>query len=77
MARLHRWVRSLSAYILLLTWDVVFPDWIGAALNGSGAVDWWINEFILWSKLVAVCYPVLYSRLLLLMFAKVVLIPVV
>ncbi|KAK1837146.1 family 31 glycosyl hydrolase [Podospora conica] len=28
----------------------VFPDWIGAVLNGTGAIDWWINEFELWYK---------------------------
>ncbi|KAK3330083.1 putative alpha-glucosidase precursor [Apodospora peruviana] len=31
----------------------VFPDWVGAVLNGSGTIDWWINEFVLWSKDVA------------------------
>ncbi|KAK1757356.1 alpha-glucosidase [Echria macrotheca] len=31
----------------------VFPDWIGAVLNGSGAINWWINELVIWSKLVA------------------------
>ncbi|KAK0753835.1 glycoside hydrolase family 31 protein [Schizothecium vesticola] len=28
----------------------VFPDWIGAVLNGTGAIDWWIHEFELWYK---------------------------
>ncbi|KAK0735029.1 glycosyl hydrolases family 31-domain-containing protein [Lasiosphaeria miniovina] len=31
----------------------VFPDWIGAVLNGSGAIDWWISEMLMWSKKVA------------------------
>ncbi|KAM7194518.1 glycoside hydrolase [Rhypophila sp. PSN 637] len=26
----------------------VFPDWVGAVLNGSGAIDWWIKELSLW-----------------------------
>ncbi|KAL1838138.1 hypothetical protein VTJ49DRAFT_2989 [Mycothermus thermophilus] len=26
----------------------VFPDWIGAALNGTGAVDWWVHELKRW-----------------------------
>lgn len=31
----------------------VFPDWIGAALNGTGAFKWWSNEFVEWYKNVA------------------------
>ncbi|KAK3362624.1 putative alpha-glucosidase precursor [Lasiosphaeria hispida] len=31
----------------------VFPDWVGAVLNGSGAIDWWINELTLWYRKVA------------------------
>ncbi|KAK4241561.1 hypothetical protein C8A03DRAFT_30285 [Achaetomium macrosporum] len=31
----------------------VFPDWVGAVLNGSGAIDWWIDEVSRWSKKVA------------------------
>ncbi|KAK3393584.1 putative alpha-glucosidase precursor [Podospora didyma] len=31
----------------------VFPDWVGAVLNGSGAIDWWADEFIRWSKKIA------------------------
>ncbi|KAK0630069.1 glycoside hydrolase family 31 protein [Bombardia bombarda] len=31
----------------------VFPDWVGAAINGTGTVDWWIKEFEIWSKDVA------------------------
>ncbi|KAK0657371.1 glycoside hydrolase family 31 protein [Cercophora newfieldiana] len=30
-----------------------FPDWVGAVLNGTGAINWWIDEFIRYSKLVA------------------------
>lgn len=28
----------------------VFPDWIGSALNGTGANDWWINELSTWHQ---------------------------
>jgi alpha-glucosidase len=28
----------------------VFPDWIGAVLNGTGAFDWWTNEMTLWHQ---------------------------
>ena len=31
----------------------VFPDWIGAALNGTQTVEWWINELVMWSEKVA------------------------
>ena len=31
-----------------------FPDFVGAVLNGTGAIDWWIDEFVRYSKLVAV-----------------------
>ncbi|KAK3956020.1 glycosyl hydrolases family 31-domain-containing protein [Pseudoneurospora amorphoporcata] len=31
----------------------VFPDWIGAALNGTGTVSWWIDEFVRYYKKVA------------------------
>ncbi|KAJ4297284.1 hypothetical protein N0V88_004202 [Collariella sp. IMI 366227] len=31
----------------------VFPDWVGAALNGTGAVDWWAEELRIWSEKVA------------------------
>ncbi|KAK4144372.1 glycoside hydrolase [Dichotomopilus funicola] len=31
----------------------VFPDWVGAVLNGSGAIDWWIDELSRWSKKVS------------------------
>ncbi|KAK4040072.1 glycoside hydrolase [Parachaetomium inaequale] len=31
----------------------VFPDWVGAVLNGSGAIDWWIDELSRWSEKVA------------------------
>ncbi|KAK4451594.1 alpha-glucosidase [Podospora aff. communis PSN243] len=31
----------------------VFPDFVGAVLNGTGAIDWWIDEFARYSKLVA------------------------
>ncbi|KAL2158027.1 hypothetical protein VTH06DRAFT_4837 [Thermothelomyces fergusii] len=31
----------------------VFPDWVGAVLNGSGAIDWWIGELSRWSEKVA------------------------
>ncbi|KAK3987755.1 alpha-glucosidase [Cladorrhinum sp. PSN332] len=30
-----------------------FPDWVGAVLNGSGTIDWWIDEMYRWSKEVA------------------------
>ena len=33
----------------------MFPDWVGAVLNGSGAIDWWIDELSRWSEKVAVC----------------------
>lgn len=36
--------------------SLVFPDWVGAVLNGTGAINWWINEFVLWSKQVAVSH---------------------
>ncbi len=26
----------------------VFPDWIGAVINGTGAFDWWSNEMVAW-----------------------------
>lgn len=32
----------------------MFPDWIGAVLNGTGAIDWWIHEFELWYKKIKV-----------------------
>jgi len=28
----------------------VFPDWIGSALNGTGAFDWWKNEMSTWHQ---------------------------
>lgn len=28
----------------------VFPDWIGAVLNGTGAFEWWKNEMTTWHK---------------------------
>jgi alpha-glucosidase len=28
----------------------VFPDWIGSVLNGTGAIDWWVNEMSIWHK---------------------------
>ncbi len=28
----------------------VFPDWIGAVLNGTGAIDWWTKEVALWHE---------------------------
>lgn len=31
----------------------VFPDWIGAALNGTGTVSWWTDEFVRYFKKVA------------------------
>lgn len=31
----------------------VFPDWIGSALAGGGANDWWINELTDWHKNVS------------------------
>ncbi|KAK3694555.1 putative alpha-glucosidase precursor [Podospora appendiculata] len=31
----------------------VYPDWVGAVLDGSGAINWWIDEFVRWSKEVA------------------------
>lgn len=31
----------------------VFPDWIGAALNGTGAFDWWTNEMYMWHQNVS------------------------
>ncbi|KAH6853911.1 glycoside hydrolase family 31 protein [Chaetomium sp. MPI-CAGE-AT-0009] len=31
----------------------VFPDWVGAVLNGSGAIDWWIDELSRWSEKIA------------------------
>ena len=31
----------------------VFPDWIGAVLNGSGAFEWWSNELLTYYKKVA------------------------
>ncbi|KAK4251780.1 glycoside hydrolase [Corynascus novoguineensis] len=31
----------------------VFPDWVGAVLNGSGTIDWWIDELCRWSEKVA------------------------
>ncbi|KAK4097931.1 glycoside hydrolase family 31 protein [Parathielavia hyrcaniae] len=31
----------------------VFPDWVGAVLNGSGAIDWWINELSMWAEKIA------------------------
>jgi alpha-glucosidase len=31
----------------------VFPDWIGAVLNGTGAFDWWSNELSMWHQNVS------------------------
>ncbi|KXX75580.1 Alpha-glucosidase [Madurella mycetomatis] len=31
----------------------VFPDWVGAVLNSTGAIDWWISELSLWHEKVA------------------------
>ncbi|CAK7262933.1 hypothetical protein SEPCBS119000_000227 [Sporothrix epigloea] len=31
----------------------VFPDWIGAVLNGTGAFDWWLSEMTAWHKNVS------------------------
>lgn len=31
----------------------VFPDWIGAVLNGTGAFNWWTAEMTTWHKNVA------------------------
>ncbi|AEO70510.1 glycoside hydrolase family 31 protein [Thermothielavioides terrestris NRRL 8126] len=31
----------------------VFPDWVGAVLDGGGAIDWWIDEILRYSKKVA------------------------
>jgi len=28
----------------------VFPDWIGAVLNGTGAFEWWANELFTWHQ---------------------------
>ena len=28
----------------------VFPDWIGSALNGTGAFNWWANELKMWHQ---------------------------
>ncbi|KUJ07646.1 glycoside hydrolase family 31 protein [Mollisia scopiformis] len=28
----------------------VFPDWIGAVLNGTGAFDWWSSEMTMWHQ---------------------------
>lgn len=28
----------------------VFPDWIGAVLNGTGAFEWWKNEMTIWHQ---------------------------
>jgi alpha-glucosidase len=28
----------------------VFPDWIGAVLNGTGAIDWWVGEVSRWHQ---------------------------
>lgn len=40
----------------------VFPDWVGAVLNGSGAIDWWINELDLWYKDIEVSFFNLDSK---------------
>ncbi|KAK4193285.1 family 31 putative glycoside hydrolase [Podospora australis] len=31
----------------------VFPDWIGSVLGEAETIDWWIDEIVAWSKLVA------------------------
>jgi alpha-glucosidase len=31
----------------------VFPDWIGAVLNGSGAFEWWSEEMKIWHQNVS------------------------
>lgn len=31
----------------------VFPDWVGSVLGEARAIDWWIDEMVCWSKLVA------------------------
>lgn len=31
----------------------VFPDWVGAVMNGTGAFDWWTNEFEMWHSNVS------------------------
>lgn len=31
----------------------VFPDWIGAVLNGTGAFEWWAGEMATWYKDIA------------------------
>lgn len=28
----------------------VFPDWVGAVLNGTGAIEWWKNELTSWHE---------------------------
>jgi alpha-glucosidase len=30
----------------------VFPDWIGAVLNGTGTFGWWTNELKMWNELI-------------------------
>ena len=35
----------------------VFPDWIGAVLNGTGAIDWWTKEVALWHEKLDVWSP--------------------
>lgn len=31
----------------------VFPDWVGSALNGTGANEWWANELAMWHSLIS------------------------
>jgi alpha-glucosidase len=31
----------------------VFPDWVGAVLNGTGAIEWWKDEMTTWYEKVA------------------------
>jgi alpha-glucosidase len=32
----------------------VFPDWVGAVLNGTGAIEWWKTEIATWYEQVHV-----------------------
>lgn len=32
---------------------VVFPDWVGGILNGTGTLEWWVNELASWHKNVS------------------------
>lgn len=35
------------------TFRSVFPDWVGGILNGTGTLEWWVEELAIWYKNVS------------------------